>query len=107
MKSPISSQSDLSTRLSEVSSRTPHRRGPSARATSSEVRTESFSKSTSTTTFRSGGAHSAKRVAASTVSPPKAEMSACGTVPTPLPPHHEACSSVVTPIVAPTTRPAT
>ena len=30
-----------------------------------------------------------------------------GTVPTPLPPHRYACSSVVTPIGAPTTRPAT
>ena len=34
-----------------MSSRTPHRFGPSASATSSAVRTESFSKSTSTVTF--------------------------------------------------------
>ena len=43
----------------------PRARSPSARATSSAVRTESFSKSTSTTTFMSGGAHSANFVAAS------------------------------------------
>ena len=40
------------------------------------------------------GAHSANFVAASTVLPPYAEMSACGTVPTPRPPHHDACASV-------------
>ena len=60
MKSPISSQSERSTSDSDVSSRTPQSRGPSARATSSAVRTESFSKSTSTVTFMSSGAQSAK-----------------------------------------------
>ena len=34
-------------------------------------------------------------------------ISEWGTVPMPLPPHHDACSSVVTPIGAPTMRPAT
>ena len=70
LKSPISSQSDWSTRLSDVSSRTPHSREPSTRATSSAVSTELFSKSTRTVTFRSSGAHSANFVAASTVFPP-------------------------------------
>jgi len=106
-KSPISFQSERSTSWPAVSSRTPQSRGPRARATSSDVRTESFSKSTSTTTFSSAGAHSANFVAASTVLPPYAAISACGTVPTPCPPHHDACSSVVTPIGAPTIRPAT
>ena len=50
-KSPISLQSERSTSWPEVSSRTPQSRGPSARATSSAVRTESLSKSTSTTMF--------------------------------------------------------
>src|SRR6266571_6561595 len=50
-KSPISSHNDRSTSDSAVSSRTPHRRGPSASATASAVRTESFSKSTSTVTL--------------------------------------------------------
>jgi hypothetical protein len=45
LKSPISSQRDPSTSVSEVSRRTPHRRGPRARATSSAVSTELFSKS--------------------------------------------------------------
>src|SRR5439155_8721441 len=92
---------------SEVSSRTPQSRGPSARATSRAVPTELLSKSTRTVTFRSSGAHSANLVAASTVLPPYDAISEWGTVPTPLPPHHDACSSVVTPIGAPTTWPAT
>jgi len=107
LKSPSSSHNDRSTSDSDVSNRTPQRRGPKACATSSAVRTESFSKSTSTTTFRSAGAHSAKRSAATTVSPPYDAISECGTVPTPLPPHQDACSSVVTPTGAPTTCPAT
>ena len=48
---PISSSRARSTRFSEVSSRTPHSLSPSASATSSAVRTESLSKSTSTVTF--------------------------------------------------------
>jgi len=55
----------------------------------------------------SSGAQSAKRFAAATVSPPKAAISACGTVPSPLPPHQDACSSVVTPTGVPTIWPAT
>ncbi len=51
LKSPISCQSARSTSRSEVSRRTPQRSSPSASATSSAVRTESFSKSTSTVTF--------------------------------------------------------
>ena len=90
-----------------MSSRTPHSRSPSARATASAVSTESFSKSTSTVTFMSGGAHSANFSAASTVLPPYDAISACGTVPMPRPPHQDACSSVVTPISAPATWPAT
>jgi hypothetical protein len=90
-----------------VSSRTPHNLGPSARATSSDVRTESFSKSTSTVTFMSSGAQAAKTRAASTVSPPQAATRACGTVPIPRPPHQEAWASEVTPIGAPSTRAAT
>ena len=69
-KSPISFQSERSTSVREVSSRTPQRLWPMARATSSDVLTESFSKSTRTTTFTSGGADSANFVAASTVFPP-------------------------------------
>ena len=57
--------------------------------------------------LKSGGAHSANFVAASTVLPPYDAISECGTVPIPRPPHHEACSSVVTPIGAPTILPAT
>jgi len=68
-KSPSSSHSERSTRRSEVSSRTPQSFGPRARAASSAVRTESFSKSTSTTTFMSSGAQAANCRAASTVSP--------------------------------------
>ena len=64
-----------------MSSRTPHSRSPSASATSSAVRTESFSKSTSTVTFMSGDAQSANFRAASTVSPPYDAISECGTVP--------------------------
>src|SRR5207302_1840217 len=107
LKSPISPTSERSTRLSDVSSRTPHSRSPSARATSSAVAIELFSKSTSTVTRISGGAHSANFDAASTVLPPYDAMSACGTVPIPRPPHHDACSSVVTPISAPVMSPAT
>ena len=55
----------------------------------------------------SGSAFSANFVAASTVLPPYEPISACGTVPTPLPPHQDACASEVTPISAPTTCPAT
>src|SRR3712207_8228089 len=40
-RSPISSQRDRSTSCPDVSSRTPQRRSPRARATSSEVRTRS------------------------------------------------------------------
>ena len=36
--------------------------------------------------------------AAATVSPPKAAIRLCGTVPTPRPPHQDACASVDTPI---------
>ena len=59
-----------STSWLEVSRRTPQRRGPRARATSSAVRTESLSKSTSTVMWKSSCAHSANFVAASTVLPP-------------------------------------
>jgi hypothetical protein len=52
-----------------VSRRTPHSRGPSASATSSAVRTESFSKSTSTVTLSWSAKRSANLRAASTVSP--------------------------------------
>jgi hypothetical protein len=62
------------------------------------VRTESFSKSTRTTTFTSSEAASANFDAASTVFPPYAAMSAWGTVPTPWPPHQDACAWVETPI---------
>ena len=57
--------------------------------------------------LKSGGAHSANFVAASTVLPPYAEIRACGTVPSPRPPHQEACASVVIPIGAPRSAPAT
>jgi hypothetical protein len=107
LKSPSSSKSERSTSASDVSSLTPQRRAPSAFATSSAVRTESFSKSTSTVTFMSAGAHSANFSAAATVSPPYEAINACGTVPMPMPPHHDACSFVVTPISAPTIWPAT
>jgi hypothetical protein len=105
-KSPISSQSDRSTSWPEVSSRTPQSLGPSSRATSSAVLTESFSKSTRTVMFMSGSAFSANFVAARTVLPPYEPISACGTVPTPRPPHQDACASDVTPISAPTIWPA-
>ena len=59
---------------------------------------ESFSKSTRTVTFISPAKRLAKSRAAATVSPPNAAISACGTVPTPRPPHQEACASVDTPI---------
>ena len=94
----MSCQSERSTSVLAVSSRTPHSLSPSASATSSEVRTESFSKSTSTTTFISSAQRSANALAAATVSPPYAAISPCGTVPTPRPPHHDACASVETPI---------
>ena len=70
LKSPSSPQSERSTSVSDVSSRTPQRRGPSSRATCSAVSTESLSKSASTVMFMSAGAQSANRRAASTVSPP-------------------------------------
>ena len=57
--------------------------------------------------MRSAGAHSANFVAASTVLPPYEAISECGTVPTPRPPHHDDCASVVTPIGASTIAPAT
>jgi len=57
--------------------------------------------------LKSGGAHSANFVAASTVLPPYAAISECGTVPMPRPPHHEACASEVTPTGAPISAPAT
>jgi hypothetical protein len=69
-KSPSSFQSALSTSWPEVSRRTPQSRVPSARATSSAVRTESFSKSTSTVTWMSGSMCSTNFDAASTVLPP-------------------------------------
>ena len=94
----MSGHSERSTISSEVSSRTPQSRSPSASATSSAVRTESFSKSTSTVTFISSAKRSAHARAAATVSPPKAAIRPCGTVPTPRPPHQEACASVETPI---------
>ena len=62
------------------------------------MRTESFSKSTSTVTFISEPQRSANARAAATVSPPNAAIRPCGTVPTPRPPHHEAWASVETPI---------
>ncbi len=49
-------------------------------------------------TLSSPAKRSANRSAARTVSPPKAAMSEWGTVPMPLPPHHEAWASVDTPI---------
>ncbi len=52
--------------------------------------------------FISGGAHSANFVAASTVSPPYAAISACGIVPIPRPPHSDAWASVETPATPPT-----
>ncbi len=107
LKSPISSHSERSTSISDVSRRTPHSFGPSVRATSSAVCTELLSKSTSTVMLMSSEAHSANFVAASTVLPPYDAINECGTVPIPRPPHQEACSSVVTPIGAPTMRPAT
>src|SRR6266571_6848944 len=107
LKSPNSSHSERSTSISDVSRRTPHNLGPSVRATSSAVCTELFSKSTSTVMLMSSDAHSANFVAASTVLHPYDAISECGTVPIPRPPHQDACSSVVTPIGAPTTRPAT
>jgi hypothetical protein len=70
LKSPSSCQSDWSTRFSDVSSRTPHSRGPSARATASAVSIELFSKSTRTVMLTSSDAQSANFVAASTVLPP-------------------------------------
>ena len=76
-------------------------------ATSSDVRTESFSKSTRTTIRESGSAYSANFVAARTVLPPYEAISECGTVPMPRPPHHEACASDVTPISTPIDAPAT
>src|SRR3954469_15338342 len=101
----MSSHSERSTRLSEVSTRTPQSRSPSASATATDSRTESLWKSTSTVTFISREKRSANARAAATVSPPYAAISACGTVPTPRPPHHDACASVETPI-APATRAA-
>ena len=84
--------------MCEVSSRTPQSRSPSASATSSDVRTESFSKSTSTTMFVSPAKWSANARAAATVSPSKHAIRACGTVPIPFPPHQDAWASVETPI---------
>ena len=57
--------------------------------------------------LKSSVAHSANFVAASTVLPPYAAISACGTVPTPRPPHQDACASDVTPTGAPSIAPAT
>ena len=64
-KRPISCHSERSTMVLAVSSRTPHRRGPRASATSRAVRTESFSKSTSTVTLSSSAKRSANLRAAS------------------------------------------
>lgn len=97
-KRPISCHRLRSTMVLEVSRRTPQRSSPRASATSSAVRTESFSKSTSTITLSSPANRSANLRAASTVSPPYAAMSPWGTVPMPRPPHHDACASVLTPI---------
>ena len=97
-KRPISCHRERSTIVLLVSRRTPHSRGPSASATSRAVRTESFSKLTSTVTLSWSANRSANFRAASTVSPPYAAISPCGTVPMPLPPHHDACASVETPI---------
>jgi hypothetical protein len=58
-------------------------------------------------TSMSGGAQSANFVAARTVLPPYDAISACGTVPIPRPPHHDAFASVVTPISTPMVAPAT
>ena len=68
--SPWRSCSETSASRSEVSSRTPQRSSPSASATASAVRTESFSKSTSTVMFTSRENCSAYLRAARTVSPP-------------------------------------
>ena len=87
-----------STIVSDVSSRTPHSRSPRARATSSEVRTQSFCQSTRTIRLALGSMYSAYFWAARTVSPLYAAISECGTVPTPLPPHQDAWASVETPI---------
>src|SRR5438128_2466166 len=68
-KSPITFWTLTSTSVSEVSRRTPHSRWPSRRATSSEVRTQSFSKSTRTTRLTEGSMYSAYFSAALEVSP--------------------------------------
>jgi hypothetical protein len=84
--------------VSEVSSRTPYNRDPSARATASDVPTQSLSKSTSVIIWTSGPVCSAIATLAATVSPPNAAISAWGTVPIPVDPHQDACASVETPI---------
>ena len=57
--------------------------------------------------FMSGREYSANLVAASTVFPPYDAISECGTVPTPRPPHQEACASEVTPMSTSSIAPAT
>ena len=66
---PICGITDLSTSVSEVSTRTPYSRWPRARATLSEVPTQSFSKSTSVIRRMLSGMCSANFCEASTVSP--------------------------------------
>src|SRR5665213_1533760 len=85
---PICGITLLSTSVPEVSSRTPHSRSPSARATASDVPAQSLSKSTSAMTFTEASMYCANFCVARTVSPPYAAISACGTVPIPRDPHH-------------------
>src|SRR5205807_1162614 len=74
LKVPISGITDLSTRVSAVSIRTPYSRDPSARATLSEVPTQSLSKSTSVMSRTLGSISSANFCEASAVSPWHAEI---------------------------------
>ena len=54
VKVPIIGTIEASTSVPDVSSRTPHSRSPSARATQSDVPTQSLSKSTSAMTLTAG-----------------------------------------------------
>ena len=95
---PICDRIDRSTSVSDVSSRTPYSRSPSARAHASDVPTQSLSKSTRPMTLTDSGIWRAKAWVAATVSPPNAAIRAWGTVPIPSEPHHEAWASVDTPM---------
>src|SRR5467141_2714889 len=66
---PICGMTDLSTRVSDVSSRTPYSRSPSSRARASDVPTQSLSKSTSVMRRIAGSECSANVREARTVSP--------------------------------------